>query len=109
MNEHPTWAGSAGIRLGLFFAASILLAIIVAGCAPQKPAKDGMGPLAVTIDREFSPPATHSPLTWWQTHHNEVVNSGDFKERDCLYCHQVERSCNNCHGYVGVRAIVDAR
>ncbi len=79
--------------------------MLVAGCVPEKPVKDGKGELAVTIDREFTTPATHSPLEWWQTHHPTVINSGDIKEQDCLYCHQVDRSCNNCHGYVGVRKI----
>jgi hypothetical protein len=74
-------------------------------CVPEKPVKDGKGELAVVIDREFTSPVTHSPIDWWQTHHPTVVNSGDIKEKDCLYCHNAERSCNNCHGYVGVRRI----
>lgn len=76
------------------------------GCTPpERPAKDGLGELAVTIDREFAAPVTHSPLDWWQTHHFLVINSGDIKEKDCLYCHQPARSCNNCHSYVGVRPV----
>jgi hypothetical protein len=92
----------------ILLAACLLLTVAVAGCVPPKPVKDGVGPLAVTVDRQFTAPATHSPLAWWQTHHGEVVNSGDIEETDCLYCHRVERSCNNCHGYVGVRAIAAA-
>ena len=109
MNDRAKRSDPAGVRKSLFLAACVLLAVVLAGCAPPKPAKDGAGPLAVTIDREFSAPATHSPVSWWQTHHNQVVNSGDIKEKDCLYCHRAERSCNNCHGYVGVRAIAETR
>lgn len=90
------------LLLMLYFVGLTLL-----GCAPEKPALNGLGPLAVVVDRQFAAPATHSPLDWWQIHHFQVVNSGDFKEKDCLYCHKAETSCNNCHGYVGVRRIVE--
>ena len=86
----------------------LILAIVttaLSACVPEKPVKDGRGELAVTIDREFTAPVTHSPLEWWQTRHFQVIDSGDMAEKDCLYCHQAERSCNNCHGYVGVRKI----
>jgi hypothetical protein len=49
----------------------------------------------------------HSPLDWWQTHHMDIVNRGEFLQADCLYCHDPATSCNNCHGYVGVAAIVE--
>jgi hypothetical protein len=93
----------------LYFACVLVLSVslLVTGCVPQKPVKDGAGPLAVTIDRQFTAPATHSPLDWWQAHHFEVVNSGDIKEKDCLYCHTPQTSCNNCHGYVGARQIAE--
>ncbi|MBI5304572.1 MAG: hypothetical protein HY868_20730 [Chloroflexi bacterium] len=90
------------------FLLCFILAVIIfplAGCVPEKPAKDGKGELAVTISREFTAPVTHSPLEWWQARHFQVIDSGDMQEKDCLYCHQTERSCNNCHGYVGVRKI----
>jgi len=109
MRYRKRQSGQAEVGRALFLATCVLVGAMLVGCVPQKPAKDGAGPLAVTIDREFSSPATHSPLGWWQTHHYEVVNSGDIKESDCLYCHQAERSCNNCHGYVGVRRIADDR
>ena len=98
-----------GIGTFLLALAALVVVAGLVGCAPERPAKDGLGPLAVTIDREFGAPATHSPLAWWQTHHPEVVNSGDIPEGDCLYCHQVERSCNNCHTYVGARQIAAGR
>lgn len=72
----------------------------------QKPEKDGTGPLAVYIDPQYEAPQYHSPLDWWQTHHMDVVNRGDVVRNDCLYCHEPEFSCNNCHAYVGVDPIV---
>jgi hypothetical protein len=55
-----------------FFLLLLLVALTSAltiACVPEKPVKDGHGELAVTIDREFIAPITHSPLDWWQTHH----------------------------------------
>jgi hypothetical protein len=72
----------------------------------EKPVKDGNGPLAVQLDPRFSAPETHNPLYWWQTHHMDIVNRGDLEKADCLYCHDPETSCNNCHQYVGVQDIV---
>ncbi|NLG74159.1 MAG: hypothetical protein GX495_19220 [Chloroflexi bacterium] len=90
----------------LIIAAGIL--ILVVAFYPtyvQKPEKDGTGPLAVRLDPQFTAPEYHSPLDWWQTHHFDAVNRGDFEKADCLYCHVPETSCNNCHGYVGVDPI----
>ncbi len=92
-------------RIVLLMLFCTIATLLVVGCVPEKPVKDGKGELAVVIDREFGTPATHSPLDWWQTRHPDVINSGDIIEKDCLYCHAVEKSCNNCHGYVGVRKI----
>lgn len=72
----------------------------------EKPILNGSGPLAVHIDPLFPAPQTHNPLEWWQTHHMDVVNRGDLDQTDCLYCHDQQISCNNCHGYVGVAPIV---
>jgi hypothetical protein len=72
----------------------------------EKPALGGGGPLAVNIDPHFPAPETHNPLDWWQTHHMDVVNRGDLEKDDCLYCHEPQLSCNNCHGYVGVDPIL---
>jgi hypothetical protein len=71
----------------------------------EKPVKDGAGPLAVWVDPQYAAPEYHSPLDWWQTHHMDVVDRGDLERADCLYCHEPERSCNNCHGYVGAAPI----
>ena len=67
----------------------------------DKPVKDGTGPMAIYLQPDLPAPATHNPLEWWQTHHMDVVNAGDLTEPDCLYCHDPQTSCNNCHNYVG--------
>ena len=72
---------------------------------PEKPAKDGPGPLSVRLDASLTAPEYHTPLEWWQTHHMDIIDRGDLQESDCLYCHEPVTSCNNCHGYVGVRLI----
>lgn len=86
--------------------AALSLVVIFYPESVEKPVLNGSGPLAVHIDPKFPAPATHNPLDWWQTHHMNVVNRGDLQQADCLYCHNPETSCNNCHGYVGVDAIV---
>lgn len=95
------------IAAGLAFLAILLL--IAAQPVPERPVKDGAGPLAVKLDPGLTAPSTHSPLDWWQAHHPDVVNGGDLARQDCLYCHNPETSCNNCHRYVGVADIVRAR
>jgi len=72
----------------------------------EKPVKDGAGPLSVYVDPSLPAPEYHSPLDWWQTHHMDVVNRGDLVQADCLQCHVPEKSCNNCHEYVGANEIV---
>ncbi len=89
----------------LLLIAFALLAFVQPRWVPR-PEMDGAGPLAVKIDARLAAPEYHSPLEWWKTHHMDVVNSGDLREADCLQCHDPVTSCNNCHGYVGVRAIV---
>lgn len=72
----------------------------------ERPVKDGPGPLAVYISPRYTAPEYHSPLDFWKTHHTDMVNRGDLAQADCLYCHEPERSCNNCHGYVGANPII---
>lgn len=96
-------------KLFLLLAIAVIVGLI-AGFYPgwvEKPVKDGEGPLAVRIGAQYPAPEYHSPLDWWQTHHMDMVNRGDLAEADCLYCHEPAKSCNNCHGYVGVDPIVD--
>jgi len=96
-------------KIALIAAAIGIMALTVAFYPGyvQKPEKDGPGPLAVYIDPIYSVPEYHSPLDWWQSHHPDMVNRGDLLQEDCLYCHEPETSCNNCHGYVGVNPIVE--
>jgi len=95
-------------KYALILTALILVLLAAAWYPPrvERPVKDGAGPLSVYIDPAFPAPEYHSPLTWWQNHHPDVMNRGDLLQDDCLQCHEVERSCNNCHGYVGVDAII---
>ncbi|MCX6030928.1 MAG: hypothetical protein NT169_16730 [Chloroflexi bacterium] len=88
--------------------AVILLVGLTVGFYPgwvEKPVKDGTGPMAIRLDPGVVAPEYHSPLDWWQKHHMDAVNRGDLAQTDCLYCHQPETSCNNCHRYVGVTVI----
>lgn len=71
----------------------------------EKPAKDGPGPLSVYVSPVYAAPEYHSPLDYWTRRHADMVNRGDLIQQDCLYCHQPERSCNNCHQYVGANEI----
>ena len=95
----------------LVVVALVILALIV-GFYPnyvEEPVKDGPGPLSVQIDPQYPAPAFHNPLDWWQTHHMDVVNRGDFTQQDCLHCHEPQTSCDNCHSYVGVTEIIDSQ
>jgi hypothetical protein len=95
-------------KAALIVAVLIVLGLIV-GFYPtfiEKPVKDGTGPMAILMDPSLSAPQTHTPLDWWQTHHMDVVDQGDLSESDCLYCHNPQTSCDNCHSYVGAKPIV---
>ena len=92
----------------------ILVVVLLSGLAlivgfyptyVEEPALNGTGPLAIRLNPSLSAPEYHSPLDWWQTHHMDVVSQGNFRQADCLYCHEPQTSCNNCHQYVGVKAI----
>ena len=97
------------MRNMLVFVILLLIALaLLAFVHPQwvpEPAKDGAGPLSVKIDSRLAAPEYHSPIEWWRTHHMDMIDHGDFAEADCLQCHDATTSCNNCHAYVGVRAI----
>ena len=94
----------------LFLVLSVLLIVLLTlfyyPKFVEKPVKDGAGPLSVYISPEFAAPEYHSPLDYWRTHHIDMVNRSDLPQSDCLYCHDTERSCNNCHVYVGANEIV---
>jgi hypothetical protein len=93
------------VALVLIAAAALFLVAAYYPSYVEKPELDGSGPLGVRLRAGLPVPEYHSPLEWWRTHHMEALNRGDFAQADCLYCHEPETSCNNCHGYVGVVAI----
>ena len=94
-------------RLILLAAVLVIAGLLIAlrPAAVEKPVKDGFGANAITIAARYVAPPYHSPLDWWQTHHMDAVNRGDFAKADCLYCHEPAKSCNNCHNYVGVALV----
>lgn len=96
-------------KLILILAALVVLILVVAYYPSfvEKPEKDGPGPLSVWIDPRFAAPEYHSPLDRWQAHHPDMVNRGDLEKKDCQYCHEPARSCNNCHNYVGADPILE--
>jgi hypothetical protein len=98
-------------KIALILAILIVVGLVV-GFYPtyvEEPVKDGTGPMAILMDPVLLAPETHTPLDWWQTHHMDVVNQGDLSESDCLYCHNPQNSCNNCHNYVGAKLIVGGK
>ena len=91
----------------------LILIVLLAGAVlayyperVEKPVKDGAGPLAVYISAQYAAPDYHNPLEYWKTHHTDIVNRGDLAQADCLHCHEPQKSCNNCHSYVGANEIV---
>lgn len=88
----------------------ILGLYVTAACgmnAVPKPALDGEGPLAYTVDTErYKTPETHSPVDWWIRNHPVVLEEKDFHLSECIDCHEVKESCNKCHEYVGARLII---
>ncbi len=96
------------MRKAVLLAAVALLVVVTVLSYPgfvDKPVKDGEGEMAVRLAAGLPAPEYHSPLGWWQTHHPDVLNRGDIVQKDCLQCHEPQRSCNNCHRYVGVQEI----
>jgi hypothetical protein len=89
----------------------ILLGLVIAFYPSyvEPPVKNGAGPLAIRLDPGLTAPQTPTPLDWWQTHHMDVLNQGDLSQADCLYCHDPQTSCDNCHSYVGVMPIAGSK
>ncbi|MGQ9584007.1 MAG: hypothetical protein ACUVXG_01230 [Anaerolineae bacterium] len=80
------------------------MVFLLAGCAPpEKPTRDGPGPLSIRFEPEVVAPEYHNPLEWWQRVHFRSINNGEMPEGDCTYCHNTQTSCDNCHNYVGVK------
>jgi hypothetical protein len=93
-----------GLLLVVLLACGLLSSLVMARRV-AKPIQDGQGPLAVKMDESLTAPPYHSPLEWWQTHHPTVLDKGDLRQADCLYCHDPKTSCDNCHDYVGAKHI----
>lgn len=106
MRTHRTISKRATILILAGLTLLVVLGVVYGPGPVDKPVKDGHGPLAVYISPRYAAPEYHSPLEFWQTHHWEAVNRGDVAQQDCLYCHEPQRSCNNCHSYVGAAAVV---
>jgi hypothetical protein len=100
------------MRKAILVVAILVIVALIVGFYPSyidKPDINGVGPMAIRLDPAVPAPSTHSPLDYWQTHHMNVVNQGDLVQEDCLYCHDPQTSCNNCHTYVGVDQIVASK
>lgn len=96
--------------LTLIFRAILILSvslILVSGCSyPKKPELRGEGILAIQIDSDkLVIPEYHNPLEVWKPRHMESIQHKEFTERECMSCHKVKTSCNNCHEYVGVPVV----
>jgi hypothetical protein len=72
----------------------------------QKPELKGEGPLAVTVARGTATPEYHAPAERWRINHGQALNRGDFTQRECVLCHNLETGCNQCHRYVGTPKII---
>lgn len=97
------------MRKAILILAVLLIAALTVAFYPspvEKPEINGTGKMAVRIEARYTAPEYHSPTDWWQAHHPDMVNRGDLFQQDCLYCHEPEKSCNNCHNYVGANPIV---
>lgn len=94
------------VALSLAALGILILVVVYYPQYVEKPLKDGEGPLSVYLDPSLPAPEYHSPLDWWQANHKDIVNRGDLEKSDCLQCHDPASSCNNCHAYAGVDAIL---
>jgi len=84
----------------------LMLILGLVGCQQvQKPELKGEGPLAVVVPRGTAVPEYHAPLERWRTLHREVLNRGDFTQKECILCHNPKTGCNQCHLYIGAKEI----
>ncbi len=81
----------------------MLLGFLPACQQVSKPEIKGSGPLAIVMERGTVTPEYHAPLERWRARHKEAIKGGDFSERECVLCHNPQKSCNRCHGYVGAK------
>lgn len=94
------------VVLSLLALGILLFAVVFYPHWVATPVKDGPGPLSIYVDPSLPAPEYHTPLDWWELHHMDVLKRGDLSQSDCLQCHDVQKSCNQCHNYVGVTDIV---
>ena len=86
--------------------ASFLFLILLGGCQKvAKPELKGKGPLALKLPEGILSPEYHQPVEYWKQHHMDVLLRGDYSRQECMLCHDVHTSCNNCHDYVGVKRV----
>ncbi|MBN1343882.1 MAG: hypothetical protein JXQ73_14455 [Phycisphaerae bacterium] len=66
-------------------------------------------PLALEKPTTLVTPPYHKPANlpgdWWRLHHPLAQLRGDFNTVECQKCHDVDKYCNRCHGYVGVKSV----
>ncbi len=89
------------------YSISMLFCLVLLGLPScqqvSKPEVKGTGPLAVVMERGTVTPEYHAPLERWRARHKEAINNGDFSERECVLCHNPQKSCNRCHGYIAAK------
>jgi hypothetical protein len=70
-------------------------------------------PLALEKPDTVVTPPYHKPANlpgdWWLLHHPLAQNRGDFDTVECQECHDVDKYCNRCHGYLGVKSVAPAK
>ncbi len=71
----------------------------------QKPEARGKGPLSVVMDRGTATPEYHAPPERWRATHKQALGNGDFTEKECVLCHNPQKSCNHCHRYIGAKEV----
>ncbi|MGA2191961.1 MAG: hypothetical protein ABSG42_01120 [Nitrospirota bacterium] len=84
---------------------ALLVFMVFAGCSNErvtKPELKGKGPLALKLPAGVLSPEYHQPVDYWKQHHMDILKRGDYSKHECMLCHDVNTSCNNCHDYVGV-------
>ncbi|MFC1477586.1 hypothetical protein ACFL6L_03860 [candidate division KSB1 bacterium] len=83
--------------------------ILVMNCGhPEKPVLRGpRADFDIQIDSDkLIIPEYHNPLEVWKPRHMQSIQKKEFTERDCMTCHEIEKSCNDCHSYVGVPEVL---
>ena len=93
------------LRISAKICLSIALFVLLACQQVQKPELKGEGPLAVTVARGAAVPEYHAPVDRWRVNHGQMINRGDFSQRECVLCHNPATGCNQCHQYVGAGKI----